>query len=135
MLLDGRLLPENLFAIEVFGLVDGIPEGYQQKYGECRNPDKAGDEKCSVPDLFVELQARGGPLLRLCVECERGRYANQALKQKPRWTMHNYAQGGFAGVYYVAPAAPEARLLQRALGKLAADLRQTPTLVERGNLP
>jgi len=133
-LLNGRLLPDNPFAIEVFDLAEGIPEGYQREYGECRSADKVGDEKCSVPDLFVELQARGGPLTRLCVECERGRYANQALKQKLRWTMHNYGQAGFAGVYYVAPAAPEARLLQRALGKLAADLRQTPTLVEKGLL-
>ncbi|HNT73532.1 MAG TPA: hypothetical protein PKH77_00795 [Anaerolineae bacterium] len=134
VILNGQLLPENPFTIEVFDLAEGIPDGYQREYGECRNPDKAGDEKCSVPDLFVELQARGGPMTRLCIECERGRYANQALKQKLRWTMHNYGQAGFAGVYYVAPAAPEARLLQRALGKLAADLRQTPTLVEKGML-
>ncbi|HNT77813.1 MAG TPA: hypothetical protein PKH77_22600 [Anaerolineae bacterium] len=133
-ILSGQLLTDNPFGVEVFDLADGIPAGYQREYGECRNPDKEGDEQCSVPDLFVTLQARGAETQRICVECERGRYANQALKRKLRWTMHNYGQAGFAGVYYVAPAVPEARVLQRALLKLSADLRNDPRQVARGML-
>jgi len=121
VILAGGNIPGTRFVpTAVWDTVDPLPALYQRRYGN------------SEPDLIVELTPPDGTKILIAVECERANYNAPRLKTKVLKNMHDYAEHGFDGVYYIAPNRNAGGLLKTAIRKVAADLRDHPQSLERG---
>ncbi len=123
LILEANDFPQRgSFTYEVYDPQDPLPAGFQKRYGN------------SEPDLILVLHPHGSQSLRFCIECERAKYPAAQLKSKLVKNVLDYTQAGFEGIYYVAPDRDAAQLIVGAARKLAADLQDNPTAIDRAFL-